>query len=355
MTNKDRIYSALKAAGPVLLGVDGYVDEVWELVESRNQDNSITMCTHMGQFANRIMAAAGGGMSVEILRKRRTFGGFTANTGNAVAKLGVDTTMLSLYGKDMLDPVFEPFRENCEVISIGDSALTQIFEFNDGKVMLPYVEPIADFDWAFLVDALGLTRIKALLAKPAVIAIGYWSAMPAFDDVIKELCACLPADKQSRLFFDFADTRKRDEVSLVNTLALLKELHVPMTFSMNEHEAAQVFALYGKNITPKDMPELSMVEEVRQEMGLHEIVVHTPYYAVGASKDEGPAICPQVFTEKPVRTTGAGDTFNGAYISAIASKLPIQERLWFANAVVSFFLNKGYAPSLDEVLLTSYQ
>ena len=350
--NKDNIIKAFNTVGPVLLGIDGYVDEVWELVESRNQDNSITMCTQMGQFANRILAAAGGGMSVEILRKRRTYGGFTANTGNAVAKLGVDTTMLCQYGKDVLDPAFEPFTKNCEVISIGAPALTQIFEFNDGKVMLPYIEPIAGFDWAFLVNALGLGRIKALLAKPAVVAVGYWSCMPAFDEVITGLCSCLPISKQPQLFFDFADTRKRDDVSLANTLALLKALPAPMTFSMNEHEAAHVFALYGKSITPKDAPELSMVEEVRHEMGLNEIVVHTPYYAVSASKDEGTAICPQVFTEKPVRTTGAGDTFNGAYISAIAAKLPIQERLWFANAVVSFFLNKGYAPSLEEALTT---
>ena len=350
--DKQKIAAAFQAAATVLLGIDGYVDEVWELVENRDEDNKVALYTHMGKFAQRIIGAAGGGMSVELLRKRRSFGGFTANTGNAVAKLGLDTTMLCMYGKDQLDPVFEPFNEMCRIISIGAPAVTQIFEFDDGKIMLPYIEPIIDFGWKFLVDALGVEKVASLLASAGVIAFGYWSSMPAFDEVIAEICACLPQGSKTRIFTDFADLRKRNEPSLIKTLALLKELNkkVPMTFSMNEHEAAQVFALYGNALSAKEPPEAACIEEVRKEMGLDEIVVHTPYYAAAASSTETATIVPQRFTEKPVRTTGAGDTFNGAYVGSIASKLSMADRLWFANAVVSYFLNNGDAPSLTQVL-----
>ena len=342
-----------KNTNKVILGIDGYVDEVWQLVESRDEESTATLFTRMSHYAERIMQTGGGGMSVEIVRKRRGFGGFTANTGNAVARLGVDTTMLSLYGAGTLDPVFEPFLEMCRVISVGAPATTHIFEFDDGKIMLPYVESILGFNWQSLLDALGRETVVSLLAESSIIALGYWSSMPTFDEVIAQVCACLPNDgKPRRIFTDFAELRKRSEASLVSTLRMMKELNkkIPITFSMNEHEGAQVFALYNEPLTVQHPPSPEQIENVRRQLGLDEIVVHTPYYAAAATTQEGTFIAAQEFCEKPVRTTGAGDTFNGSYIAACAAGLSIAQRLWFANTGVSYFLNNGEAPSLEQIL-----
>ena len=353
-TDKQKIADKFQEnTNKVLLGIDGYVDEVWQLVESRNEDNEAVPFTRMNHYAERIIQTGGGGMSVEIIRKRRGFGGFTANTGNAVAKLGIDTTMLCLYGKGSLDPVFEPFSDMCRVISVGAPATTHIFEFDDGKIMLPYVEHIIDFSWQSLADALGMEKIASLLAESSIIAIGYWSSMPTFDEVLTEICACLPEDgKARRIFTDFAELRKRNEASLISTLNLMKHLNTgtPITLSMNEHEGAQIFALYNEPLTAQNPPSPEQIEQVRRQMGLDEIVVHTPYYAIAATAGEGVAVAAQAFCEKPVRTTGAGDTFNGSYAAARAAGLSIAERLWFANTAVSYFLNNGEAPGLEQVL-----
>ena len=352
--DKIKIAEAFKNnKGSVLLGIDGYVDEVYQLVESRTGQDEVKLYSRMGKYAERILQAGSGGMSVEIIRKRRTFGGFTANTGNAVARLGVDTTMLALYGKDKLDSVFAPFEKTCRVISVGDPAMTNIFEFDDGKIMLPYIESIYEFNWKKLIGSLGVEKTVSLFADAGLIAFGYWSSMPNFDEVITEIVNCLPAERKTRrIFFDFAELRKRDEASLVNTLSLLKELNkkIPMTFSMNEHEASQVFALHGEGLDAKAPPSPDLMTRVRERLGFDEIVVHTPHYAAAASLSEDVSFAPQDFCEKPARTTGAGDTFNGAYISARVAEVEIKDRLAFANAVVGFFLRNGEAPSLTEIL-----
>jgi fructose-1-phosphate kinase PfkB-like protein len=351
--NKQKVAALFQqSSGTVTIGIDGYVDEVWQLVKSRDEYNEPTMYTHMNQYADRINQASGGGMSIEIIRKRRTFGGFTANTGNAVSKLGIKTTMLSQYGEKNLDPVFEPFSHACRVISMGDPAVTQIYEFDDGKIMQPHVEPIIDFNWQSLVDALGMEKIVALMSESDIIALGYWSSMPAFDEIIAGICGCLPRSRKTRrIFFDFAELRKREESSLVNTLNLLRDLNakIPMTLSMNEHEASQIFAIYKESLSVQHPPEPGGIENVRHHIGLDEIVVHTPYYAIAASS-EGTATAAQDYCEKPVRTTGAGDTFNGGYIAASVSGLAMEERLWFSNTVVNYFLNNGEAPTLEQVM-----
>jgi len=340
--------------GTVTLGIDGYVDEVWQIVDTRNENNEVVPYSKMRQYAERIIRHGGGGsLSAEIVRKRRSFGGFTANTGNAVCKLGVPTVMLSLYGRDRIDPVFEPFNRVCRVISIGDPAMTNIFEFDDGKIMMPFIEPIIGLDWKYVTKALGAETLAGLLAESEIIAVGYWSSMPAFDEVAARLCESLPRDgKKRRVFYDFADLRKRDEASLNKTLRIIGELNdiVPITLSMNENEAETIFGLFGEALDAERPPELERVENVRKRMGLDEIVVHTRYYAAAAASDESAAEAAQEFCEKPVRTTGGGDTFNGGYLAARAAGLNIAERLSFANAVVSYFIKYGEAPTLEQAV-----
>jgi len=339
--------------GNITLGIDGYVDEVWQIVNTRVSRDEYTLFSQMKQFGERIVQRSGGGMGNEILRKRRAFGGFTANTGNAVARLGVDTVMLSLYGKDRIDPVFEEFISMCTVLSIGDPALSNIFEFTDGKVMLSYIKEIMDFNWDVLINAIDPDKLRAIFSESDIIAIGYWSGMPAFNEIVTNICEKLLINGQSkRMFFDFADTRKRDKKSLNETLNILSGLNtiIPMTLSLNEHEAADVFTYLGEAFEMEAGQVCESIEKVRQQTGLDELVVHTPYFAAAASETEGVTTIPQDFCVSPVRTTGAGDTFNGGYMSASLKDLSMAERLAVANSATGFFIRRGYAPDRAEVM-----
>ena len=163
----------------------------------------------------------------------------------------------------------------------------------------------------------------------------------------------LPQDgKVRRFFFDFADFRKRDEASLNRTLQMLRDLNDkhPMMLSVNEHEAATLFAIYNESFDNEGRPIQEKAEHVRQQIGLDEFIIHAPNFAVAASSKEKPAYEESVFCEKPIRTAGAGDTFNGGYIAASLAGLSINERLQVANAAVGYFIRNAVFPDIDNLV-----
>jgi len=337
--------------GSIVMCADGFIDEVWELVDSRSSVKDYKLIGVMNQFAERIAGAGTGGMGIELIKKRRAFGGFTANIGHAAAEIGVNTTMVGLYGNEKLDPLFEPLAEISTMISLGDSATTHVFEFDDGKMLMTDMGAMLTMTWNRMVDALGKEKLIGLFTDADIIGVGYWSLLPAFDDIVSEICTCMEG-KTRRFFFDFADIRKRDEASLVNSLNNLKSLNhnFPMTLSVNEHEAVILFNLCNETMDDKGKPLAEKTELVRKHIGLDELVIHTPHLAVAASASDQGALVPHSYVEKPVRTAGAGDTFNGGYIAGTLANLNITERLYVANAAVTHFLNTGFPPSKDKLI-----
>jgi len=331
---------------------DGYVDEVWELVNSRISLSDYTAIDQKKQLAERIMLSDTGGMAIEMIKKRRTIGGFTANIGDAAARLGLNTILVGLYGKETFDPLYEPLSRISRLISLGDPAVTHALEFDDGKILLTHMEAVSNLSWDDIVDTVGEEEIISILTASDIIGVGYWASMPAFDENLAKICALIPDDeKQRRFFFDFADVRKREEVALVATLQGLFKVNekLPITLSLNEHEGAVIFELYGEKLDDIGGRITDKMESVRKQIGIQELVVHTPYYAAASSCVDGTALSPQEFCEKPVRTAGAGDSFNGGYLAAMSTGLNTLERLQLANATVSYFLKNGYPPSVEEL------
>ena len=118
--------------------------------------------------------------------------------------------MIGVYGKENIDPVFEPVNNACQVFSLGDPATTHVFEFDDGKILMSHMEAVQDISWRLITKKLGIEKIISLLTESDLIGVGYWSLLPAFDEIVSEVCACMPQDKKTRrFFFDFADFRKK--------------------------------------------------------------------------------------------------------------------------------------------------
>ena len=348
-----RIVSCLKQSdAKIVMFADGFVDEVWEIVNARANLKDFTIYNQMRQFGERITNSRTGGIGLELVKKRRAFGGFSANIGFASARLGVDTAVVGVFGKDKPDPVFEEVNELCRLTSLGDPATTHVLEFDDGKILMSHMEAIHAVCWKQIVDKLGMEKINSLLSESDIIGVGYWSVLPAFDEIVSQVCAHLPNDdKKRRFFFDFADFLKRDRISLDKTLLELKTLNqkIPMILSVNEHEAAALFAMYNETMDDEQRPLLKKIEYVREQIGLDELVIHTPHYAAAASNDEKAAFVMNHYIKKPLRSAGAGDTFNGGYIAARLAKLDISERLFVANAAVSFFLQNAKFPELKDL------
>ena len=342
--------------GKITLCIDGFVDEVWQILEKRLDRSTFSLYTKVQDFAKAVYDSGSGGYSNEIIRKRRSYGGFTGNTGKAVGRLGGNPTIVGMFGKDVIDPAFHGHQEVAKLITVANPAICQIFEFIDGKIMLPYVEETMDFNWDTLISAQPWETLNTAFVDCDIAAMGYWAYIPAFDEIVLNICESFLIDGRCmRLFFDFADIRKRDRQALDQTLELLARLNtkIPMSLSLNEHEAVLLFSYMDRNFDWKS-PEKSEndIGYIRKKIGLDELIVHTPYFAVAATETEGIATALQQYCENPIITAGAGDHFNGGYIAASArhGQLNLYDRLMVGNATTSSYIRNGYSPDITGLL-----
>lgn len=340
-------------SGKVLLGCDGFVDEVYRIVDVRKSLTEFTSMDDMKDFGELIVKRSGGGLGLEISPKRRCSGGFTPNTGRVAAFLGLKPTLVGLYGLKEIDPAFDEFKENCHLVSLGDSAITLVFEFSNGKVLLSDLKSVANFTWKKFVEFFAEEELNEMFAGVDIVGLGYWSLTPDFDNFLKGIVsryANTPPPR--RMFFDFADIKKKSNESFFESLKLIKEFNgrIPMTMSLNEHEGADLFSRF--NMACKEEPGsiASDLTVVRKEIGIDELVIHTPYFAVASSSSEGEGFAMQDFQSNVIRTAGAGDSFNGGYISASLGDLELKERLAIANAATSFFVTHATAPTKQELI-----
>lgn len=336
----------------IVLGIDGIVDNVWTVVKQRIDRHNTTTLNSMREFGERICERSGSALGVEILPRRRNAGGLTSNTGLAIGRLGVRACLIGTYGTDEIHPVFRELAAYCDLFSIGAPATCQLFEFLDGKLMMAHVQDLLDIDWDMLVRVFGIAKLREIFGKAKVVSIGYWSNMPSFDELIQALCdEVLSVNPPEYLFFDFADIAKRSSDELEATLKVLGRISnsIPVVLSLNDAEAKHVYACCGESFSNDSEAVAESAQTVREYVGIAEIVVHTPKYAVAANA-EGTYLLAQDFCKEPVRTVGAGDTFNAGYMVALLHHWSVERRLAVANAATSFLVRNGYPPNPDELM-----
>ncbi|MGZ0654275.1 PfkB family carbohydrate kinase [Coraliomargarita sp. W4R53] len=341
-------------SGNVLLGCDGFVDETYEIVEERKSLTEFSAIEHLKQFGELLVERADGGVGVELVPKRRCEGGFGINSGRIAAILGLKPRLPGLYGKAAIDPAFVEFEDICELHSLGDPALTIAIEFGDGKLLMTNLEAVSSLTWADFEKHFTEEQLKKLFSDVDILGLGYWSLTADFDGFfqgfMKQYETLTPP---SRMFFDFADIKKKSSESFVKSLELIKSYNskIPMTFSLNEHEVLELCSRVGI-----ERPELnpatigSTLKIAREKIGFDELVVHTPEFAAASSATDGEAYAIQERQKKVIRSAGAGDSFNGGYMCASLGDLPIKERLVMANAATAFFVTHATGPTKEELI-----
>ena len=356
---KQAIYETLRRARPaVLLGIDGMIDEVWELLDSRTGPGEYTKMTRLMDFGSAITERRTGGLAKERLLKRRSSGGFVANTGRATAALGAFTAMLGMFGLEHIDLVFDEFRDCAAMIPVGDPVRMHILEFQDGKIMMPALDELINLRWGDIVERLGEEKLRAL-CNVDIMGVGYWSNLYDFEGIMTALTTdYLQNGRTRRVFHDFANLNKRSAKALDDALALLGRLNgaLPQTLSLNEHEggilAKQLGIPYPENVNAPESEGavLAAAEAIRRRTGLDEVVIHTLYCAAAATAAEGSASVPQDHCRNAIKTTGAGDTFNGGYMVASAAGLPLRARLMVSNAATRYYVEHAAPPTMEQLI-----
>ncbi len=341
-------------SGKILLGCDGFVDETFEIVEVRKSPTEFSAIEKLKSFGEFLVKRADGGVGVEIVPKRRCEGGFGINTGRIAACLGIKPVLPGLYGGNEIDPAFEEFKDTCELLSLGDPALTLAFEFTDGKVLMSNLEAVSSLSWEDIVKQFGADKLKEMFADVDIMGLGYWSLTSNFDGILEGFMAQYETmTAPRRMIFDFADIKKKSSESFMKSLELIKGYNrkVPMTLSLNEHEVLELFSRLGVDCAEETPAGItSALAVAREKVGLDELIVHTPEFAAGSSAVDGEAYAIQDRQTKVVRLAGAGDSFNGGYLCASLGDLPLKSRLVMANATTAFFVNHGTGPNREQLI-----
>lgn len=251
-------------------------------------------------------------------------GGKGANQAVAAARLGADVYMIGRVGED----------------AYGVDILNN---FKSNGVHTDYVEPVTH-------EKSGTAHIILAEGDNSIVVV-----KGANDHVTPEYV------KDKRDFIKTCDLvmiqQEVPEVTVIETARLCQELGVPLLLNPapareipdrvveqvsyltpNEHEAALLFQ--GEELAKalKKYPNKLFITEgaagVRYFDGKEEVLV--PSYPV-----------------KPIDTTGAGDTFNAAFGTAIAEGMDLKDSLRFANRAASLsvtgFGAQGGMPTRKEV------
>jgi hypothetical protein len=341
-------------SGKILLGCDGFVDETYEIVEERKSPTEFEAIEKLKTFGELLVKRADGGVGLEIVPKRRCEGGFAINTGRIAACLGIKPVLPGLYGAGKIDPAFVEFIDTCELHSLSDPALTLVFEFTDGKVLMSNLEAVSSLCWEDVLKHFGEAKLKEMFAGVDILGLGYWSLTSNFDGLFKGFMAQYETmTPPRRMIFDFADIKKKSSESFMKSLELIQGYNskIPMTLSLNEHEVLELCSRLGVECADHSPAGITAALGVaRKKVGLDELIVHTPEFAAGSSAVDGEAYALQDRQTKVVRLAGAGDSFNGGYLCASLGKLPLKNRLVIANATTAFFVNYATGPNKEQLL-----
>src|SRR6201999_314948 len=118
-----------------LLGFDGFVDQIFQVVEQRQSPTKYTPFSTMKNFGAKVSAASNKSTNFEIVQQTTKLGGNGPIMAFALSTLGAPVHYVGMLGYPELHPVFTEFAKRTKVYSIANPGLTQAFEFSDGKLM----------------------------------------------------------------------------------------------------------------------------------------------------------------------------------------------------------------------------
>jgi hypothetical protein len=338
----------------MLIGVDGFVDEIIHVVDKRMDYENYSRINTIGEFAERIGRASGLSANIEFVPVQTKLGGNGPILSNAILEYGVNLTYIGALGSPAIHPVFKSLVEkSAAVYSLCEPAFTDALEFLDGKLMLGRHTALAQITWERVKEAMGGARaIAAMIGSCHLFGMENWTMVPRMSSVweglITEVFPLLEAGEQKPLaFFDLADPEKRTREDIAHAMGLITRFEEKFrtVLGLNEKELYQIAAVFG--IEAGGLRETVM--ETYRALGIHCLMVHPVKEAmccVGGEcyRVDGP------FCQNPVLTTGAGDNFNAGFCLGLALDLDPEHALALGAATSGFYVRNAKSPTLDEVL-----
>jgi len=342
-----------KVPAPVVVGFDGFVDEMVSVVAERTSLDGFSPVPDIATFGGLISAAAGHSSLREIVVNAVHPGGCAVNLGDGLAAMGVSVDCFATLGEPVHPAFREPASRFRKAISWGrEPGRTLAFEFADGKLMFSSVKQLAEFTPQDISLRLGDGTYHSSCQEAAIIALTDWSLYPHMTAVWRMLQHEVYSKLTHRphFFIDLVDPSSRSQVdilAMVETLPFL-ETSGPVTLGLNGNEANILARLLGLDPAQEEEDCKRLAGELRKKIRVSTIVIHTLKFAVSAGphggfSTQGP------FCERPIKSTGAGDRFNAGYCLGLLAGAAPEDCLSLGCGVSGYFVRNAQSPSREKI------
>jgi sugar/nucleoside kinase (ribokinase family) len=339
---------------PIVVGFDGFVDEMIRVVGERTSLESYEAVPDILTFGSLVSAAAGHSSLREIVVEAVHPGGCAVNLGDGLAAAGIPVDCFATLG----DPVHPAFRETLsrfrKVASWGEEpGRTLAFEFADGKLMFSSVRQLTRFTPESVLPHIGDGAYLASCREAGVIALTNWSLYPHMTAVWGMLQREIYSNLAHRphFFIDLVDPSSRSAGDIRGMLQALPAIERcgPVTLGLNGNEANILARLLGLEPAGDSEEEcLRLARALRPALGISSVVIHRLRFAAsdgpaGAASASGP------FCAQPLKSTGAGDRFNAGYCIGLLADADPEACLDLGSAASGFFVRNARSASRSEL------
>jgi sugar/nucleoside kinase (ribokinase family) len=341
-----------------LIGLDGFVDEIIEVVDTRQDLTHYQRIRTIDQLGRKFVNAAGQSSNYEMVVKQMKLGGNGPIMANALAKAGLSVTYVGALGYPNPHPVFETLGRDAEVISVGDPGHTDALEFDDGKIMLGKLTCFDELNWDTLLARVGADRLLALVERSTLVGMTNWTMLPHLSQIWARLASdVLPKASRGprkRIFFaDLADPEKKTRQNLREAMDILGRMQagsgVDVILGLNLKESQQVAEVMGVGQTGDSEAIIEQTaRQIRQAMNIHCVVIHPRSVAAAATANES-ASFQGPFVQQPRISTGAGDHFNAGFCLGRIAGMSLVESLCTGTASSGYYVRSAESPSAEKL------
>jgi len=336
------------------VGLDGFVDEIFHVVDKRESAEKYTRLPTIAQLAARLQGAAGRSTNIELVSQLVKLGGNGPIMANALASLGLQVTYLGNLGYPNLHPIFTDFAKRAKVFSIAEPGYTDALEFEDGKIMVGKHQSLKQVNWENIQSRFGRDKFCSQLASADLVGFVNWTMLTAMSDIwstaLAEICPSLNG-RRRKMFFDLADPEKRnaEDISRAVQLIVSFQKYFDVVLGLNEKEGHEIGATFGLAVSDGS-PEalLKLCKEIHARVPVDTIVIHPTAYAL-ASGPDGAFIAQGPFTPKPKITTGAGDHFNSGFCLGKLLGFSTGQSLLTGVTTSGFYVRTGQSPGIPDL------
>lgn len=360
-----RAFAPRAATVPVLVGFDGFVDSIIQVVNRRNSESQFDAIPTIAAFGEKISAVAGKSGNFELVRRLEKLGGNGPIMANALAAATLKVTYVGATGHPAMHPAFDPMAKHATVIGVADPGMTDALEFDDGKLMLGKYDHLSRLNYTDVARAVGDDRFADLADAAQLIATVNWTMMPHLEDIWKKLKTdILEPRSETILFVDLADPAKHPAETVKRAVETAADLRscARVVLGMNLNESSQVAAALGIAV-PADAEAAieQTAEAILRKLDIDTVVIHPRKCAAAARQlkrngngngGNGHAVeverCRFVgpFTDKPKLSTGAGDNFNAGFCLGLLAGLPLDQCLCTGTATSGYYVRNAASPTI---------